>query len=56
MSRRLDAGDIDFAELLNVVKHLTQLLGELCFFVRRERESRQRRDVVDVELGGGGHG
>ena len=53
---RFDAGDIDFFQLLDVGEDVAKLRGELGFLLGGERESRERRDVVNVEVGGGGHG
>jgi len=56
MSRRLDAGDIDPPELLDVTEHTAELRGETSFLLRRQGQAREFGDAIDVEIGGLGHG
>ena len=51
-----DAGDVDFRQLLDVVQDVAELLRKFRFLFGREREAGELGDVVDVELGRGGHG
>lgn len=44
-------GDIDLFELLDVGEDVVELGGELRFFLRRERQAGEVRDVVDIEVG-----
>ncbi len=50
--RRLDRRHIHFPELLNMVQHVAELLREFALFFRRQREAREKGNVVDVEFSG----
>ena len=52
---RLDAGDVYFGELFDVVEHIAELLRERRLFLSGEREAGEFSDVVDVEGSGMGH-
>ena len=54
--RRFDAGHVDLLELLDVGNHIADLLGEPRLFLRRECEAGEAGDMVEVEVGGDGHG
>lgn len=50
---RFDAGNINFFELFNVVKHLIELGAKFMSFLGSQREPRQVRDIIYIDLNGG---
>src|SRR5436309_361608 len=50
MGGRLDAGDVHFAQFLNMREHLAKLALELCDLIIGQVEPRKLRDIADVEL------
>src|SRR5512146_789255 len=53
---RLDPGDVDLAELLDVAEHVAELARKDLLLLWGQREPREVRDVVDVDVGRGSHG
>ena len=47
----LDPGDIKFIQLFDVAEDVAELRAEFFFLVRCELQSREMRDVFDVNLG-----
>lgn len=56
MSRRFHPGNVHLAELGDVMQYVAKLLLEALFFLARKFETRETRDVVDVEFFRSGHG
>lgn len=52
MRGRLHGGNIDFLQLFDVTQDVTQLLGELLFFVARQRNAREMRDIFNIDFSG----
>jgi hypothetical protein len=46
---RLDVANIHFAEFLDVADHLAKLSAELLFFLGRQADSREVRDILHVD-------
>ena len=45
---RLDAGDVEFAQFLDVAEDIAELRAKFDFFFRRQLNAREMRDVFDV--------
>ena len=55
VSGRLDAGDVDFSQLLDVVQDIAELLRKPGFFLGGQGDAREVSDVINVEGGRLGH-
>jgi hypothetical protein len=56
MRSRLNVAHVHFFQLFDMVQHVGKLMGEFHLFLWREREASELGNVVDVEVGGLGHG